>query len=251
MITLFVAMIAATILHMQAVPDWSGYMALKKTLSETDKTPPHPGKDPHDKQKPRRSRAETEQKLIDVALDLIRDKGVLAGLNLREVAEGAGVNRGNIYHYFGSRQELLRAAISRRFKALVGTMAASNQNKRFVERRLNSFRLSEGSNDSKLRALLVLDGDNSVDPIPFYENGLSQLRKDVIDGDIHKEHDLEALQVALSALLRGYRIFREPYANRLDIDANELDERVSKIMRTFLESLAEAPSATDQINGAR
>jgi hypothetical protein len=28
---------------------------------------------------------------------------VCAELNLREVAEGAGVNRGNIYHYFGSR----------------------------------------------------------------------------------------------------------------------------------------------------
>ncbi len=36
--------------------------------------------------KQRRNRAETERRLIDVA-------------------HGAGVNRGNIYHYFGSRQE--------------------------------------------------------------------------------------------------------------------------------------------------
>jgi hypothetical protein len=122
---------------------------------------------------------------------------------------------------------------------------------RFVERRLNSFRLSKGSNDSKLRALLVLDGDDTVDPIPFYEEGLSQLRKDVIDGDIHREHDLEALQVTLSALLRGYRIFREPYANRLDIDADELDERVSNIMRTFLESVAKAPSTLAKSKGAK
>ena len=72
-------------------------------------------------QKKNRSRAETEEKLITVALGIIRDKGVLAGLNLREVADGAGVNRGNIYHYFGSRQELLRVAISRRFKAIAST----------------------------------------------------------------------------------------------------------------------------------
>lgn len=216
-------------------------MALKKIPNETGKKGARSVKEPRQKQK--RSRADTEQKLIDVALELIRDKGVLAGLNLRQVAEGAGVNRGNIYHYFGSRQELLRAAISRRFKALASTVAAKIQNKRFVERRLNSFRLFEGSNDSKLRALLVLDGDDTVDPIPFFEEGLSLLRKDVIDGDIHKEHDLEALQVALSALLRGYRIFREPYAKRLDIDAGELDERVSKVMRTFLESVANAPSS--------
>jgi len=68
--------------------------------------------------KPKRSRAETERRLIEVALELIREKGVLAGLNLRKVAEGAGVNRGNIYHYFGSRQELLRAAINRQFVAI-------------------------------------------------------------------------------------------------------------------------------------
>ncbi len=44
------------------------------------------------KTKQRRNRAETERRLIDVALDLIRNSGVLAGLNLREVAEGAGVS---------------------------------------------------------------------------------------------------------------------------------------------------------------
>ncbi|MDG1204419.1 MAG: hypothetical protein P8N51_03520, partial [Pseudomonadales bacterium] len=43
--------------------------------------------------KQKRSRAETERRLIDVALELIRDNGVLAGLNLRQVAEGARVNR--------------------------------------------------------------------------------------------------------------------------------------------------------------
>jgi AcrR family transcriptional regulator len=202
---------------------------------------------PKNETKQRRSRADTEQRLIDVALDLIRDKGVLAGLNLREVAEGAGVNRGNIYHYFGSRQELLRAAISRRFKAMVSTVKASRQHRRFVERRLEIFRFIEDSNDSKLRALLVLDGDDTVDPIPHYEGALSQLRQDVIDGDIHREHDLEALQVALSAVLRGYRIFREPYANRLEIDANELDTRVQGIIRIWLESMARSPE-TNQSN---
>jgi hypothetical protein len=67
----------------------------------------------------------------------------------------------------------------------------------------------------------------------------------VIDGDIHKEHDLEALQVALSALLRGYRIFRKPYANRLKIDADELDARVHVIIRTWLKSM-EKPLESNQ-----
>ena len=200
--------------------------------------------------KPKGGRAETEQRLIDVALELIRNNGVLAGLNLRQVAEGAGVNRGNIYHYFGSRQELLRAAINRQFEAIVDSLTKGKVQAGFVARRLRSFRsnISNDTNDSILRALLVLDGDDTVDPIPLYEVGLSQLRQDVIDGDIDRGHDLEALQVAISALLRGYRIFRLPYAKRVGITPAELDTRVTKIFQTWLESLERSPSINQSGN---
>ena len=186
----------------------------------------------------RRSRAETEQRLIEVALELIREKGILSGLNLREVAEGAGVNRGNIYHYFGSRRELLRAAINRGFKTIVDRIKPSARTKHFVQRRSAMLGLTEHSNDSLLRALLIMDGDEAVDPIPQHEEALSRLRQDVIGGDIDREHDLEALQVALSALVRGYSIFRQPYAHRLDLDASELDRRVQKIVRGWLTAMA-------------
>ncbi len=191
--------------------------------------------------KTKRNRAETERRLIDVALDLIRRNGVLAGLNLREVAEGAEVNRGNIYHYFGSRRELLRAAITRRFEAVVESLTADRRGVSFVERRLLPFRSADTIHDSHLRALLVIDGDDTVDPMPRYEAALSRLRQDVIDGDIDRAHDLEALQVALSSLLRGYRIFREPYAKRIDTDVDDLDERVAAIVRTWLEAMAKPP----------
>lgn len=196
------------------------------------------------KTKTKRSRAETEQRLIDVALELIQKNGVLSGLNLREVAEAAGVNRGNIYHYFGSRQELLRAAINRQFKGVLKSLSAARHNKDFVSRRLEAFRLKESSNvsnDSKLRALLVLDGDDTVDPVPKFEAGISELRQDVIDGNIHPGHDLEALQIAHSALLRGYRIFRVPYARRLGIKVTELDDRVTSIIGFWFESLSRSP----------
>jgi len=192
--------------------------------------------------KTKQNRAETERRLIDAALDLIRRNGVLAGLNLREVADGAGVNRGNIYHYFGSRRDLLRAAINRRFEAVIDSLLADRKGVRFVERRLWSFRSIDKSQDSELRALLVIDGDETVDPMPRYEAALSRLRQDVIDGDIDRAHDLEALQVALSSLLRGYRIFREPLAARIETDVDDLDERVAKIVRAWLEAMAEPPA---------
>jgi AcrR family transcriptional regulator len=200
--------------------------------------------------KTRRNRAETERRLIDVALDLILNKGVLAGLNLREVAEGAGVNRGNIYHYFGSRRELLRAAITRRFEAVAEHLVADRRGVPFVERRLRTFQSSATIHDSQMRALLVIDGDDTVDPMPRYEEMLSRLRQDVIDGDIDRGHDLEALQVALSSLIRGYRIFREAYAKRIDVDAGDLDERVAGIVRTWLEAMARPPAASQRDDGS-
>ena len=191
--------------------------------------------------KTRRNRADTERRLIDVALDLIRRNGVLAGLNLREVADGAGVNRGNIYHYFGSRRELLRAAITRRFEAVAESLSADRRGAAFVERRLRAFRSTDTIRDSHLRALLVIDGDDTVDPMPRFEEALSGLRQDVIDGDIDRTHDLEALQVALSALLRGYRIFRKQYAKRIGTNVRDLDERVTAITRTWLEAMVRPP----------
>ena len=194
--------------------------------------------------KVRRGRAETEQKLIDVALDLIRQRGVLSGLNLKEVAEAAGVNRGNIYHYFGSRQELLRSAISQQFAAIVDSIKEAGPTSGFISRRLRNFlkHSQDNASDSQLRALLVLDGDPDVDPIPMYEAHLSQLRKDVIDGAIDKRHDLDALQVALSAFGRGYRIFRLPYAKRVGATPEELDQRVSRILASWLAAMAAPPS---------
>lgn len=213
------------------------------TMKKTSEKPKEKSVQKNKKPKQRRSRADTEQKLIDVALELIRNKGVLAGLNLREVADGAAVNRGNIYHYFGSRQELLRSAINRQFSTMVESLTKGVEPARFVARRLRAFRMHspDNTNDSQLRALLVLDGDTTVDPIPLYESALSQLRQDVIDGDIHRDHDLEALQVALSALLRGYRIFRLPYARRVGVSPKELDTRFSRILETWLKAMAKTP----------
>ncbi|MDC0027901.1 TetR/AcrR family transcriptional regulator [Gammaproteobacteria bacterium] len=194
--------------------------------------------------KKKRNREKTRQLLIDVALKLIQEKGVLTGLNLQEVAEGAGVTRGNIYHYFGSRQELLRAAITGRFEQITKILDApiKNDSASSFEHRLQLLSGKGSINDSLYRAILVADGDEEVDPMPLFETLLSSSRQDVIDGYIDPSHDLEALQVALTAMLRGYRIFHKQFAKRIDTDIDDLDERVTKIMRTWLEKMANPPT---------
>ena len=77
------------------------------------------------------------------ALLLLERNGVLAGLNLRQVAEEAGVNRGLVYHYFGSRRDLLRAAlrsdVNERLSDFVAGrgLAAPSRYQRFFRTMLN------------------------------------------------------------------------------------------------------------------
>jgi len=70
-------------------------------------------------------RAATEEALQEAAIRLLDQHGVLAGLNLREVADKAGVNRGLVYHYFGSRAALLRRALRKTARARIGNIASA------------------------------------------------------------------------------------------------------------------------------
>jgi len=53
---------------------------------------------------------------------------------------------------------------------------------------------------------------------------------------------LKALEVALTALHRGYSIFRRPLAARIKTNAKDLDERVAAILRIWLEAMAAPPA---------
>lgn len=154
---------------------------------------------------------------------LARD-GVLAGLNLREVAAEAEVNRGLVYHYFGSRQDLLRAALQadarRRFKEV-----AESANLPLRERFARFLRtMVRHRRAVSLVTLLVLDGDPSLRTMPLREGTLGVLRRDVEEGHLD-DGDLEAVHIATVSLAYGYVLYRERFAAELGIGVTELDER--------------------------
>ena len=164
---------------------------------------------------------------------------MLGGLNLRKVAEAA-VNRETSITTLvldGS----FSAAINSQFKTLVRTLSAKRRGKPFIRRRLDAFRLSDSTKDSQLRALLILDGDEAVDPMPNYEHQLSELRQDVIEGAVHRHHDPRVTSGRTVRRARGYRIFRHPYARRLGISTSELDERVTETLAGIFRHLAQDP----------
>ncbi|MER7273783.1 helix-turn-helix domain-containing protein [Dactylosporangium sp. NPDC000244] len=174
----------------------------------------------------RRGRQETEAVLMRAALELLAREGVLAGLNLKDVADEAGVNRGLIHHYFGSRQTLLRNALDMEMHALaerVGMEAYVNP----ARRGARSFRAQADEMQlARVVMLLALDGDDELAPIPFYESSLEFLKDEQSRGIWDEDLDPRALLALWYSFLSGYLVLRPALARQLGLAVKTLDARV-------------------------
>ena len=181
-------------------------------------------------------RAATEAALEAAALRLLDRDGVLAGLNLREVAAEAGVNRGLVYHYFGSRRDLLRAALrtdARRRFGEVAESAALPLRERFARFLSTMVRHRRAVS---LATLLVQDGDRSLRTMPLREVTLRALERDVAEGHLD-DVDLDSVHVAIVSLAYGFVLYRQRFAAELGVGVSELDERFAAIADRMLSGL--------------
>ena len=62
---------------------------------------------------PARPSGEQRQRILDLALELMAANGV-AGTSMRQLAAACGLNVATLYHYFPSKNDLLRAVIAHR-----------------------------------------------------------------------------------------------------------------------------------------
>ncbi|HZY75601.1 MAG TPA: TetR/AcrR family transcriptional regulator [Jatrophihabitantaceae bacterium] len=185
-----------------------------------------------------RDRARTETDLLEATFELLQRDGVFGGLNLREVAARAGVNRGQIYQYFGDRRSLLRAAASERARRWAAN-AKGHWNAPFVERRRAMFR-TELANPraTSVEALLAVDGDPDFHVLPEIDRMRAALERDLEQGDLPADADAVAMHVFTVAACKGYVIFREAIARDLGLDVAEVDARVGAVYETVLAALA-------------
>ena len=187
--------------------------------------------------KRRPDRAGTEAALMHAALRLLRRDGVLSGLSLQDVADEAGVNRGLIHHYFGSRQALLRSALATQLSELSEKFGAHS-----LVMPSRPAKLHEGQSQlARTVMLLALDGDTSIEPIPDLDGTLEMIREDQRTGDVTAEIDAEAALVVWNSMLLGYFTLRQSLARQLSTTSKSLDARIFPI----LEALAESLSAED------
>lgn len=173
-----------------------------------------------------RDRARTEADLLAVAFELLQRDGVFAGLNLQEVAERAGVNRGQIYQYFGDRRSLLRAAVASHAREWAAG-AKRHWEMPFARRRGAMFRAALANPQvTQVEALLAIDGDTGYHALPELARTEAALDRDQRTGELSADADAVAMHVLMVAAYKGYLIFRESFARDVGVPVEQLDARV-------------------------
>ena len=194
----------------------------------------------------KRDRTASETDLLEAALRLVERDGVLAGLNLQEVANEAGVNRGLIYRYFGSREGLLRAAIST-FTWDKDEIFSETRGLPFAERRARVFELAlKNGPFIKLEALLAITKTEEYRLFPRLERSWEDLEQDKREGHLPADADALVMHLLTVATYLGYAIFREAMGREADLTvspgltADELDERAIRVFRSMIRAAAES-----------
>jgi AcrR family transcriptional regulator len=164
----------------------------------------------------------TEALLCDAALRLLDRDGVLAGISLQDVADEAGLSRGLINHYFGSRRALLRSALeSRRLASVEGF---EQQRHASPEDRFVWFwkGIVRDPHWAEMMALLAIDRDEDFAPIHMLDD---VVQADIDAGVYGPEFDAVASHLVALALACGWSLLRESFARQLDVPVKQLDQR--------------------------
>ena len=139
------------------------------------------------------------------ALALLEENGVLAGVNLKKVAERAGVQRSLVYHYFDTRRELVLSALRRR-----RTEALEISTPDGVPGDLLFASVTKDSEPVHLMALLAIDGDVAYEPLGTHASRLDEVMPDLVG----------------ACMAYGHAIYREPFAREMGATQRAWDRRV-------------------------
>lgn len=165
--------------------------------------------------------------LMRSALQMLERDGVLAGLNVSQVAKEVGVTPANVYHFFGSRQGLLRKAIARALDEVRDLIFGDT---RWPDRPKRIFQIISQHPQAHLWALLAMDGDPDFGSSSFHDHAKHELQRDVEAGMLPESGvDLEMLNHMMLMGSVGYAIFRESTAAQMGCTVAELDRRAEQL----------------------
>lgn len=185
--------------------------------------------------------------LVDAAAAMLAEVGPRA-LSVREVARRAGVNHGQVHHYFGSKHALLEAAMRRLAQRHFEHMTRLAGGGEIPPA------LSLAEDPAYWRAVcqVTMDGELDLARIEIDE-GISVPRRALralqerwgIAGD---DLDFKARFAAVSALHLGWVAFEEFVLLQADVaerDRPELRKRVRRLIESLAEAEEGAPWSSD------
>jgi len=191
----------------------------------------------------RPTREATEAALLDAAFALLGERGVLSGMTMQEIADRAETSRGLAYHYFGSREELLRAAARRHINRRSQQLAGQDQLP-FAERMTGMLETAfEYEDAARLAVTLVLDHDPSIRTLPFRRRVVERLEADVAENRLAIE-DVPALYSLFVSVIYGFMIMGERFAAEFKCDKADLERRVLAVCADIFSRL-ERPAGAE------
>ena len=191
---------------------------------------------------------ETMQLIEKAALTLLAEEGVLAGLNLREVADRARVNRGLVYHYFGTRRELLRSSLRRTFGDVTGRLHTPTASLPPLGSLAREFFRDALSYRERWRttALLLLDDDQDLKIMPFNAAAQKRFAEAIADGRLSPDADARETYALIWSVVYGYSILRDAIARDLKLQPATMDKRMEALIERLFSTFDETASSGRQ-----
>ncbi|WP_410667742.1 TetR/AcrR family transcriptional regulator [Amycolatopsis sp. cmx-4-68] len=159
----------------------------------------------------------TRERILEAATELIARHGV-AGTSTEDVRQAAGISGSQLYHYFTSKQALIRAVITRQAEAplvpgqaLMGALDSFDALQAWADAAIEHQEQSDGLGQCTLTSLAgelrPADEQTREDLCSAFHrwqsvlhDGLRAMRE---RGDLRPEADLEELSMAMLAALQG------------------------------------------------
>lgn len=167
----------------------------------------------------------TRDRIVEVATDLIGAHGV-AGLNTEHVRERAGVSGSQLYHYFESKQALIKAVITRQADApgglaQIGPLDSFDALQAWADAAIARQSENDGRGECDLgtlaRELTVSDQDSRAEISHGFLRWQQILRDGLRTmqdrGELAPAADIDELSYALLAALQGGALLSETLGN--------------------------------------
>ncbi|MEV4628793.1 TetR family transcriptional regulator [Micromonospora sp. NPDC049523] len=176
----------------------------------------------------------TRERILQAATDLIAVHGV-AGTGTEDVRKAAGVSGSQIYHYFDSKQALIRAVITRQADAapvpgqpMMGLLDSFDALRAWADAAIERQEQNDGRGECTLGSLageLSATDEESREDLSkgflrwqaLLHDGLLAMRD---RGELHPDADLDELSLALLTALQGGTILGQTMRNTRPLRAS-------------------------------